>query len=77
LIVFWLWQWGHSMAFSLALLLFSHDTNLLTSADFDTSSKTRNFYDRYNLHFINVICEKGDRHLLKKFLKSNYTSLKI
>jgi hypothetical protein len=32
LIVFWLWQWGHSMAFSLALLLFSHDTNLLTSA---------------------------------------------
>jgi hypothetical protein len=32
LIVLWLWQWGHSMTFSLALLLFSHATNSMTSA---------------------------------------------
>jgi hypothetical protein len=34
LIVLWLWQWGHSMTFSLALLLFSHATNSMTSASF-------------------------------------------
>jgi hypothetical protein len=31
LMIFWLWQWGHSMALSSPLTLFSHTTNSMTS----------------------------------------------